>query len=154
MRLEGGTMDCQNCVFLDLKSGRAYCPFPECIRDLFDPVRVRTKKSIPSSMIRKGETKLEWLRRAQVMRVLGEEDRRRVSAIPVRRGVVVPVSHWEAMKEEDPRMDETERALFPGETYYCAACGAHAYLGKNCRLDRFCPHCGARMRNAGRRKEA
>lgn len=61
-------------------------------------------------------------------------------------------AEWKKVKPEDPEMDETERVMFPDETYRCSRCGGKGYFGASCTRDRYCQKCGAKMNNSGRRK--
>ena len=66
-------------------------------------------------------------------------------------GTVTFKAEWEKLSPADSRMDETERRMFPDETYRCTRCGAKSYFGVSCARDSYCQSCGARMNNAGRR---
>ncbi|MBQ7487622.1 MAG: hypothetical protein IJT77_09040 [Clostridia bacterium] len=67
-------------------------------------------------------------------------------------GTITFDAEWEKLSPGDPFMDDTERVMFPDETYRCSRCGSKGYFGITCQKDRFCQHCGARMINAGRRR--
>ena len=75
-----------------------------------------------------------------------------LARVPVHQGTLTEEADWEKLPPGDPGMDETERTLFPEETYRCSRCGHHEYFGVKCSGDQYCRHCGARMRNAGRRE--
>ena len=58
------------------------------------------------------------------------------------------------VKPGDPDMDDTERVMFPDETYRCSRCKGKGYFGASCTRDRYCQRCGAKMTNAGKRGPA
>ena len=60
-------------------------------------------------------------------------------------------AEWVKVSPGDPEMDDTERVMFPDETYRCSRCGGKGYFGASCTRDRYCQKCGARMNNSGRR---
>ena len=60
-------------------------------------------------------------------------------------------AEWVKVSPGDPEMDDTERVMFPDETYRCSRCGGKGYFGASCPRDRYCQKCGARMNNSGRR---
>ena len=61
------------------------------------------------------------------------------------------MAEWVKVSPGDPEMDDTERVMFPDETYRCSRCGGKGYFGASCTRDRYCQKCGARMNNSGRR---
>ena len=83
---------------------------------------------------------------------LGAQFEALLDELEVEKGRVCFEGTWEKLDPADPRMDETERMLFPDETYLCTNCGGRAYFGAGCTRDRFCQFCGARMLNAGHRQ--
>lgn len=75
-----------------------------------------------------------------------------LNTIEVTDGEISFRGEWHKLSINDPDMDQTERTMFPDETYKCSHCGAHAYFGATCTRDAYCQKCGAKMLNAGRRK--
>ena len=67
-------------------------------------------------------------------------------------GCISFTAEWEKVRPGDPDMDDTERVMFPDETYRCSRCKGKGYFGASCTRDRYCQKCGARMTNAGRKR--
>ena len=74
--------------------------------------------------------------------------------LEVEEGYLSFMAEWEKVKPDDPDMDDTERVMFPDETYRCSRCKGKGYFGASCTRDRYCQRCGAKMTNAGKRGPA